>query len=84
MIKYPSIPWTEIMGLRDIIAHEHHKIDEEEIFNVIKQDLVSLLNTIRQMKTVYHYKYNQPLPVFYKLFRTFAPQKENTRYGKTV
>jgi hypothetical protein len=28
-----------------------NRIDEEEIFNVIKRDLDPLLNTIRQMKT---------------------------------
>ncbi|SEF72877.1 HepT-like ribonuclease domain-containing protein [Parabacteroides chinchillae] len=48
--RYPLIPWIEIMGLRDIIAHEYHRIDEEEIFNVIKNDLPLLLSTIRQMK----------------------------------
>lgn len=48
---YPQIPWNEIMGLRDIIAHEYHRIDEEEIFNVIKHDLSPLLSIIRQMKT---------------------------------
>ena len=48
--KYPDIPWKEIMGLRDIIAHEYHRIDEEEIFNVMQNDLVPLLKTIRRMK----------------------------------
>ncbi len=47
--NYQEIPWEEIMGLRDIIAHEYHRIDAEEIFQVIKQDLPSLLTTIRYM-----------------------------------
>lgn len=47
---YPNIPWTGIMGLRDIIAHEYHHIDAEEIFNVIKKDLPVLLGTVRRMK----------------------------------
>ncbi len=38
------------MGLRDIIAHEYHHIDAEEIFNVIKRDLPVLLETIQRMK----------------------------------
>ena len=46
----PNICWTQIMGLRDIIVHEYHRIDEEEIFNIIKVDLSPLLLTIRQMK----------------------------------
>lgn len=51
LVNYPAVPWTGIMGLRDIIAHEYHRLDEEEIFSVIKHDLDPLLNTIRQMKT---------------------------------
>ena len=38
------------MGLRDIIAHEYHRIDEEEIFNVMAVELEPLLDTIRRMK----------------------------------
>lgn len=49
--NYPEIPWIEIMGLRDIIAHEYHRIDAEEIYQVIKQDLPILLSVIRRMKT---------------------------------
>ena len=49
--QYPNIPWTNIMGLRDIIAHEYQHIDAEEIFNVVKKDLPILLETIRFMKT---------------------------------
>lgn len=50
LTNYPDICWTQIMGLRDIIVHEYHRIDEEEIFNIIKTDLSPLLLTIRQMK----------------------------------
>lgn len=48
--QYPQIPWKSIMGLRDIIAHEYHRIDEEEIFNVVKNDLNHLLEVIQRMK----------------------------------
>ena len=50
LIKYTDIPWTAIIGLRDIIAHEYHRIDEEEIFAVVNKDLISLLKIIQQMK----------------------------------
>ena len=43
LTNYPDICWTQIMGLRDIIVHEYHRIDEEEIFNIIKTDLSPLL-----------------------------------------
>ena len=51
LVKYPHIPWTDIMGLRNIIAHEYHRIDEDEIFRVITMDLQPLLDEIRKMKS---------------------------------
>ena len=50
LVHYPNIPWNAIMGLRDIIAHEYHRIDEEEIFNVMNVELEPLLDTIRILK----------------------------------
>lgn len=49
--NYPEIPWSDIMGLRNIIAHEYHRIDEDEIFRVITNDLQPLLETIKKMKS---------------------------------
>lgn len=46
---YPSIPWSDIMGVRDIIAHHYFNIDAEEIFNIIDQELEPLLKAIRYL-----------------------------------
>lgn len=51
LINYPEIPWTDIMGLRNIIAHEYHRIDEDEIFRVITSDLQPLLKQVQKMKS---------------------------------
>ena len=51
LVNYPEIPWTDIMGLRNIIAHEYHRIDEDEIFSVITSDLQPLLEVVRKMKS---------------------------------
>ena len=51
LVNYPEIPWTDIMGLRNIIAHEYHRIDEEEIFRVITCDLQPLLEIVQKMKS---------------------------------
>lgn len=47
--KDKSIPWNDIMGVRDIIAHHYFDIDAEEIFNIIKYDLEPLLYAIREL-----------------------------------
>ena len=44
---YPSIPWKEVKGLRDIIAHHYFDIDAEEIWIIIKDELPPLLNAVR-------------------------------------
>jgi uncharacterized protein with HEPN domain len=51
LIRYPEIPWNDIMGLRNIIAHEYHRIDEEEIYLVITNELQPLLNMVQKMKS---------------------------------
>ena len=51
LVNYPEIPWTDIMGLRNIIAHEYHRIDEDEIFRVIMSDLQPLLEQVQKMKS---------------------------------
>ncbi|MCQ2235334.1 MAG: DUF86 domain-containing protein [Paludibacteraceae bacterium] len=50
LAQYPSIPWKQVKGLRDIVVHEYHNIDHEEIYQIITTDLPLLLNVIRQMK----------------------------------
>lgn len=50
LTNYPDIPCIAIMGLRNLIAHQYHRIDEEEIFNIIYNDLDRLQNTIELMK----------------------------------
>ena len=50
--KDMSIPWREIMGVRDVIAHHYFDIDAEEIFHIIKYDLKPLLEAIRRFKSI--------------------------------
>lgn len=47
LCKNESIPWSDIMGVRDIIAHHYFDIDAEEIFNIINNDLEPLAESIR-------------------------------------
>ncbi|MEY8485917.1 DUF86 domain-containing protein [Tannerellaceae bacterium 33-180] len=48
---YPSIPWSDIMRVRDVIAHHYFNIDAEEIFSIIDQELDPLLKAIRDLIT---------------------------------
>ena len=46
LIEYDSIPWKEIMGMRNHIAHGYFDIDAELVLYTIKNDLSSLLNAV--------------------------------------
>ena len=37
--KYNSIPWREIMGMRDIFAHHYGSMDYDIIWNTSKNDI---------------------------------------------
>lgn len=46
LMTYPIIPWKDVMGLRDIVAHHYFHIDAEQIFYTIKNELPLLLEAI--------------------------------------
>jgi uncharacterized protein with HEPN domain len=51
LIKYPNIPWREVIGMRNIIAHQYFDIDTEIIFDILRLNVPPLLTTILQIIT---------------------------------
>lgn len=50
LIKYPNIPWKDIMKTRDIIAHHYFDVDAERVFIILRNDIPPLLKTIQQIQ----------------------------------
>jgi uncharacterized protein with HEPN domain len=48
--NYPSVTWKNLMGLRDIIAHQYFEVDAMQIFNIIHNDIAHILQVVQQMK----------------------------------
>ena len=46
---YPGIDWKRVMGMRDIIAHHYFDLDAEIVYDVIKNDLPQLRETLEQI-----------------------------------
>ncbi len=44
---YPSIPWKQIKGLRDIIAHHYFDVDASQIFWILSNELSPLQQAIQ-------------------------------------
>jgi len=50
LTNYPSIPWKNIKGMRDRIAHGYFEIDTDVVFDTLKNDIPPLLVVVKQMK----------------------------------
>jgi len=47
--KYNGIPWREISGFRNVIAHRYLSLDLNIIWNVIEKDLPGLKKNIQEI-----------------------------------
>jgi uncharacterized protein with HEPN domain len=45
----PEIPWTDIAGLRDLIAHEYFRIDIHRVLEMVERDLPPLEQAVDRM-----------------------------------
>ena len=46
---HPEIPWREIIGQRNILAHEYGQIDHELLYKTAKQDVPALIVQIEHL-----------------------------------
>jgi uncharacterized protein with HEPN domain len=47
--KYPGVPWREIAGMRDIVAHAYFALDLEILWRGVEQDIPRLLEQVREI-----------------------------------
>ncbi|MBQ9193467.1 MAG: DUF86 domain-containing protein [Bacteroidales bacterium] len=48
---YPEIPWKHVFGMRNFLSHDYGEVDEEGIFNTVKDSIPTLLAISRKMKS---------------------------------
>lgn len=47
--QHPEIPWQEIAGIRDKIAHDYFGIDTEKIWKTVKEDIPAIKPLIEKI-----------------------------------
>lgn len=47
--QHSSIPWKDIIGMRNILAHQYDKVDTEVVWDVVHQDIPELLSLIQPL-----------------------------------
>ena len=46
--QIPSVPWRQVIGLRNILAHGYEQVEHETLFNTVTQDLPQLEEALSQ------------------------------------
>jgi len=47
-----QIPWIQIKGFRNMVAHEYFGVDAEEVWQIVHHHLPTLANQIRKILTI--------------------------------
>ncbi len=46
LVEYPSIPWRNIAGIRDVLSHNYFNLNAEVVFGILGEDLTNLKNVL--------------------------------------
>lgn len=47
--RYPLIPWSEIRGLRNIVAHDYARVNHQIVWGTIRNNLPSLTRQLEEL-----------------------------------
>jgi uncharacterized protein with HEPN domain len=45
-LQYPEVPWSQMIGMRNILTHNYFEIDLDVVWSVVERDLPNLKQQI--------------------------------------
>jgi uncharacterized protein with HEPN domain len=49
--KEPTIPWSDIAGMRDLLTHEYFRVDPRIVERTVRKDVVELDRAVRGLSS---------------------------------
>ena len=49
--EHPDVPWKDIRGMRNVVAHHYGKMDETVLFEIVHQDIPELESFLKSLLT---------------------------------
>jgi uncharacterized protein with HEPN domain len=46
---HPGIPWKDIIGMRNILAHQYDKVDSAVVWDAVSQDIPELIALLQPL-----------------------------------
>jgi uncharacterized protein with HEPN domain len=48
--EHPKLPWKEMIGLRNILAHDYGRIDHDRLYDTAMKDIPSLIAKLEKLQ----------------------------------
>jgi len=48
--RAPSVDWRRVAGLRDVLAHSYFAIDDETLWDIVRNKIPQLLAVVKQLQ----------------------------------
>jgi uncharacterized protein with HEPN domain len=42
-MNHHSVPWRQVAGFRDVLVHDYARVDLQEVWRIVQQDLPTLI-----------------------------------------
>jgi uncharacterized protein with HEPN domain len=49
LARHPHVPWAQIRGIRNVVAHEYRRVDVDVVWQTLQSNLPPLVPLLQQM-----------------------------------